>query len=505
MRKPSSFPSGHPLAGYNVVAVIDRLRVRVVLAQPTQAHVLFKQLPKQWQASFVVAVGGRPSNTDTTFEFWIQDPPGPDALEGEFNNLPGHYRPVEPVAIIAVETAIDHYPGGTVGQLDLESASIYLAKNLAKPPSNPGRVTWVEHYPSGRRRPRFMALADPRDAREALVQGATIQIGQQDSQDCARVYAKTYDSVEGESYAALPNALHRVRLERTLSGELCPFRSFDEWRTFKFDSLISRFKLRQFVKSSVVPEPLQQKRRQLCCSGLPDDAAKRRAHKRNTPRSTSADRVSYELYRAALRRLTTAQGALSGGIDPAVIGSSAAESRIANSGETGTSEGAVPEGEGGSSTQGPKYIKGTGMRPLQSQGSDLAPAVVSPVRWVGQGVPLSTWVPFGLSWGAVGSEPPPQHLTHVKLGMSISGRHCGADSVACWYQQVPVVHTEIASNRPGWSSFGQGPVGCWWGLKQRLLPPPLLASAVRAHQSGPACTKRATAEVARPTAADSRV
>jgi hypothetical protein len=216
------------------------------------------------------------------------------------------------VVVTGVEVAMDHYPAGPTVSLDLESAVIYMVKNLAKPPSGRQVVAWRDRYPSGLEKSRFMSLANhPRDVRQRLVEGATVQLGEVGAADTARAYAKTYDSSDNEAYANLPASQHRARLERTLTDEACPFNTFDGWRAYRFEALLPRFKLRCFLDDDPAAAPLLQclraRRREHGSSGAPDDEAKRIAHKRMTPNHTAADPESYELYRAALRRLSTSQ------------------------------------------------------------------------------------------------------------------------------------------------------------------------------------------------------
>ena len=296
----------HPFDGYRTEAAVDRVRIELRLAKPTQAHALRRHLPPAWGQPYVQAVGCDPSLTDTMFELWVQDPPGPDAMAADLLLLQERFDLAEPVRITGVETAIDFYPTGEGAHLSLEELVLHLIRNQATPPSGDALITWREYLPSGTVKPRFMSAAHPREVLASLAAGYTVQVGDLGSLDRARHYVKRHDLVGEDAYKPLPVEQHRARTERTLLGDRCPFSSLDEWRQFKFDTMVPLFKLRERPTSSTDKLPGLAGWQS---SGRPISESKRRRHERMSPRGSRADQRSYDVVRGALRRLTTAQRA----------------------------------------------------------------------------------------------------------------------------------------------------------------------------------------------------
>lgn len=302
-QKPSSPIEPHLFDDFTLKAEVDRVLIRISLQKPTQSHALRRHLPPSWGNTYVVAVDGAPSRTDTKFDLWVQDPAGPDTLQRDIDSLAHRFPMAVPVEVIAVEVALDFYRKPEAGTT-LEDLCFMLVRRHARPPGDK-LITRRENRFDGPPESRFASAADPRELREAMRNGWTVQASDDTRHDCSRYYVKRNDSINDESYTDLPSQLHRARMERTLRGPLCPFGSLDEWRRFDFSSLTSYFTLREHI--SAPNGPLANAGDWSSPGGV-QDRARGAQHRRMTKSHTRADRRSYDLARAALRRLTTAQG-----------------------------------------------------------------------------------------------------------------------------------------------------------------------------------------------------
>lgn len=298
-------PSDHPLTGYDFVAAVDRIKLCLRLSRSTQAHKLHDHLPAHWKASYVETLNGSSSKTDTAFTFWVQDPAGPAQLARDLHELSRLHPLSGDPEILGIEVAIDLYRVSDAAPLDLAAAAHYLIRHHGRPPEGARLITWRDDYPSGKRVPRFKAAAQPREVREHLHQGHTVQLGTLSAEDRARYYVKRHDHVGGQAYAELPPDRHRARMERTLVGSRVPFRSLEGWAAYDFAKLAKLFSLRsRSARARTSTRDGVEPWRHI---GLAVDEKQRAAHRRTTADGTQADIESYEVIRNALRRLTRQQ------------------------------------------------------------------------------------------------------------------------------------------------------------------------------------------------------
>lgn len=228
--------------------------------------------------------------------------------------------------------------------------------------------------PSGKEARRFCSDVDSRVLLEHLKTGHTVQRGRLDDHYRTRTYVKRTDHVGGIAHQLLPLDQHRVRLECTLTGPLCPFGSLQEWRVFTFASLKSYFAFRVLT---VNPDSACGNAAGWMSAGRAVDEEKQRQHRRTLPQGSKADSVSYEVVRGALRRLTTAQR--KGRWSPA-------NARCGNPEEFAAGCGPRSQGEATETELSPKYFRyfkdkentsllarcgdgGTSVQPLQSRSS----------------------------------------------------------------------------------------------------------------------------------------
>ena len=222
-----------------VTARVDWVEIRITLPRASQPRHIRNRMPKNWgKPPYVTAETEDISRTALSFIFRVQDPTGPDQLLKDAQCL---VQPGEPpltdesIEIIGVEVALD------VAPTDRDCDTKWLAEMLTN------LLVFKARFPGGSRPLRVTPPNDPgfkpREVRvlsqitEAVEHGWSMNAGDQDASYRMRAYAKTYDTVDGESYKTLPVDKHRARIETTLTGNEVPFKSLGEWRTFEFDSL----------------------------------------------------------------------------------------------------------------------------------------------------------------------------------------------------------------------------------------------------------------------------
>jgi hypothetical protein len=310
-------------SSFRFVSAVDWMEFRVTIANPSQPHHLRNRMPANWGRPYVTAETDDPSGTARTFTFRVQDPRGAEQFMHDVQSLsrPGD-RPIVPadVQITAAEITLDGYHVDRDALTSLAEHLLWNHSTWASYPritADPGRV--VVRTETGKHvvktLPGFFGLASASKAHWALDEGATLNLGHQpgerpDACDFAqRIYVKTHDSGNGESYRKLPAAQHRARYEVTLRGKHLPFTTIDQWRLFRFETLQREFFnwrrwkgaplppaaawLAQFPHLGRMSHRLEQAR-----------VGRRRGNRRGTEPDSELNRCA----RNALRRLTREQG-----------------------------------------------------------------------------------------------------------------------------------------------------------------------------------------------------
>lgn len=295
--------SPHPLADYDLKAVLDWIEVRVTLAEPSQPrHVRarMRAVPR-WATTppHVRPCTDDSSGTSSSFIVRVQDPPPPAQLLADVQAIRRAGDPPlteEDIEVLAVEIALDAYPRTPEARADLAGAAAYLWTRHASPPAGTTRIC------RDGKRDRSEVDFRPEHIRRALAEGWAINCGDRGAPHTSRHYVKTYDSRDGDAYAPLPEADYRARAEITLRGGRRPFRTITGWRCYDFAKLAPMFALRRVIDTEA-PSPLLALLRDQTRHGRPTDPEKQAGHRRTHRKDTAADTTANERIRAALRAL----------------------------------------------------------------------------------------------------------------------------------------------------------------------------------------------------------
>jgi hypothetical protein len=309
--------TSRPLDSCRLDPVLDWVQVQVTLPTPSQHRHLRARAPRHWGNVFFHPVEGQHSSR--VFIFRVQNPQGPDQLMSDLQELladPSARLREESVQIVGIEIALDAYPERPNREL-LVDATVQMIWHVAQPPHGTLLMTEPDHYRANPLR---------RSIRQALQDGWSLNIapggrkgesklGPSCSVDRLRAYVKDYDTVpveeegtlaKGEPHQPLPEHQQRARLERTLLGNKAPFKTIDEWRSYRFEKQAGLFAMcvsdpdsSSFMKilHSAVP------------MGKPLDLDRRAARRRVSRAGTLRDSLLNERIRVSLRRLTRAQRA----------------------------------------------------------------------------------------------------------------------------------------------------------------------------------------------------
>lgn len=288
------------LSSYTFKAEVDWMEFEVTLSSASQFRHIQDRMMTVWGKTHFAPLGD-PEST-RRFRFRLQNPSGPNQL---MHDLQSMVRAGDPpiqecdVRVVGVEVAVDVYIEGG-DRASLGEAALYLLRHMAHPPAGHPRITTAGARP-----------VEPETIEEALraliEDPITIHLGKKGADNVARIYVKTYDTVDGMPYAPLPPEQWRARSERTLRGTEVPFRTIGEWRCFRFDKgLADTFAL---VKSSATPDtlPALMQARLIQIGRRPDSPRRRPSDRRSRGPYTRRDSVMNDKIRQALRALTKSQ------------------------------------------------------------------------------------------------------------------------------------------------------------------------------------------------------
>lgn len=297
-----SVPEHHPLHGLRARACVDWIELLVTLPAPSQFRHVKARAPAHWGRLFVDAIDGEASSR--RFQMRIQDPGPPAQVFHDLQSLSAHGPvPAENVEVVGLELAVDFTPT-VMGSHDLAQVAAYLHEHIAKPPDGPHRLLHSQRLPvSGEQLKEVRAAAGRAAIVAALRAGRTLVIGEQHAPDTARFYIKDYDTQDGQSYAPLPHAQHRARMERTMLGTTCPIRTLPDWHTFKFETLAEQFAM-VLPTQDATPLTVTIRTAYGPALGRPDAPKKRTSHRRQSARATKRDTHLNAQIRQALRDLT---------------------------------------------------------------------------------------------------------------------------------------------------------------------------------------------------------
>lgn len=270
------------LKDFSFQAGVDLVEIELTLATPSQWHALKRSADRVWGNTFIESLEGNKSSR--RFRFRVQNPDPPNEFMRQLQSLQrkGETLLESAVKITGVEISLDaRHPSNDPAVLAV--AVLYLARHHAHVPRGLARITVPPYFDSpilaaqyakaksdhaiatkGARRagkvppPHFQrkrgtcsVVQSNREALTALQRGLTINQGKAPNDEAGergdshrgRYYVKTRDTQDGVAYAPLPPELYRARSEKTLLDQDVPFKTIEEWRNFRYESLSRQFEL----------------------------------------------------------------------------------------------------------------------------------------------------------------------------------------------------------------------------------------------------------------------
>lgn len=291
----------------SVRTLIDWIECEVTLPSPSQFRHLQTRIAKHWGKVFFTELGGAKGKT---WIFRLQNPPGPDQFMKEVQALvrPGDETlRAQDIKILGIEIALDLYHATNDRQALIHTA-LYCIRHQARPLAGCPRIS---------RTKEVVTPVYPYEMLEALSDGkSSIRTGQEGDDHTCRFYFKDYDSVDGLPYARLPPNKWRARFENTLEGEAVPFKTIQEWRDFKFESMSKDLfaMLMPISTGSELVTSLQACKLQL--GRRPDSYIRPSTERRQRGAFTRRDSVLNDKIRQALRSLTARQNSVRKSPDP---------------------------------------------------------------------------------------------------------------------------------------------------------------------------------------------
>jgi len=179
-----------------------------------------------------------PGSAANEYSVKVQDVKRWTDLDKYINRLKANYDLESEPTITCVEVSFDAYSKGATFDDMIEHVANYYWM-LANPVSENRRFTrGMKGTTQGLGRRSYMI--------NRLKRGGTVYIGDHRyDQEGMRIYHKTSDKD-----SQLPQDQCRARIEITLRGDKCPFKTLEEARNFQFSNLARYFKFRQ-LKSEV--------------------------------------------------------------------------------------------------------------------------------------------------------------------------------------------------------------------------------------------------------------
>lgn len=267
-------------------AVVDFVEVRFTTKKSSNGF----SIKKKVGFDFVKPLDKGPGSAANEYVVKVQDVKRWTDLDKFYNRLKANYDLESEPEITCVEVSFDACSKGATYDDMIEHVANYYWM-LANPVSENRRFTrGMKGTTEGLGRRSYMIAR--------LKRGGTIYIGDHRyDQEGMRIYYKTTDKEN-----QLPPDQHRARIEITLRGEKCPFKTLEEARNFQFSNLTRYFKFRQ-LKSDVKGLML----------GVADGTpmlGERKPRKRKGlggylyNSMTSADRILNDIVYESLRKLT---------------------------------------------------------------------------------------------------------------------------------------------------------------------------------------------------------
>ena len=285
------------------------MTLRITLPSESQFRHLQNKLLPVFGKLFVKPCGDNGASLD--FDVTFQNPISPDwILSGlqslAFNN--GQRLCEADIKVVGLELALDLYARSADNSTLLTIAALHMCVHHAHPLGSL-RITKPKH---------FFVPATKRDTFQELDAGYTAHTGEDGGDHTTRHYVKRHDTMDGVPHAALAATQHRARFENTWRGNHTPpFKTLDEWRNFRFESLAQQFALVKPTATIGMAALLQGRIHQLgrpLNRGVdephhPDAMAKSQLsnYRRKRAAGTQRDTPTNEKIQQALRNLTQTQ------------------------------------------------------------------------------------------------------------------------------------------------------------------------------------------------------
>lgn len=277
---------------------IDWVACVVTLQSPTQFRHLQARTHKVWGKTHFEEV---PGSNAKSWRFKVQDPTSPGQFMEDAQCMrPAGDRPITEgdIQITGIEIALDvyHAEGNRAALIAVVS---HMLRHQACPPEGELRITGHGTCESPTHLCQVLAALH--------AGGVTVRTGPMYADHTCRFYFKDYDTLGDVKYAPLPQAECRARFENTLIGEAVPFRTVQEWRDFKFESLSDRYfsMVMPVAASTALGTFLQAQMIQL--GRRPDSFKRRLSDRRKRGVCTRRDSDLNDKIRQALRGLTRSQ------------------------------------------------------------------------------------------------------------------------------------------------------------------------------------------------------
>lgn len=210
-------------------AVIDFVEVRFRTKQSSNGF----SIKRNVGFDYVRPLDKGPGSAANEYVVKVQDVKRWTDLEKFFNRLKSNYDLESEPTITCVEVSFDAYSKGATYDDMIEHVANYYWM-LANPVSENRRFTLG-------RKGTTQGLGSRSYLLNRLRRSGTIYIGDHRyDQEGMRIYYKTTDKD-----SQLPMDKHRARIEITLRGDKCPFKTLEEARNFQFSNLTRYFKFRQ--------------------------------------------------------------------------------------------------------------------------------------------------------------------------------------------------------------------------------------------------------------------
>ena len=289
------------LSSLSARACIDWIEFLVTLPRPSQFRHLKARTAKPWGKVFFTEVDG---TNGKTWKFRVQNPPGPVQFMEEVQAMvrPGDAAFTEQdIRVVGIEVALD-FRHATNDRQALIHTALHCIRHQARPLAGSPRIT---------RKGGVVTPVYPHEVLEALSdKKSTIRSGRKGDDHTCRFYFKDYDSFNGKRYAALPPDKWCARFENTLIGNAVPFKTIQEWRDFKFESMSKD------LFAMVMPTPTTSKlvtslqARMIQLGRRPDSYIRPGTERRQRGAGTCRDSVLNDKIRQALRSLTARQNSV---------------------------------------------------------------------------------------------------------------------------------------------------------------------------------------------------